>query len=187
MLCLGARDCGRLRLQRARLPRPPAHCPVRCRCGCTSRENSGARSLHFPSTFPPRNAKTRGTGRNRWGRQGTVGAVSRLFALVRPMGRVQWGCDGTRGEPRLRPVKSPASAYPGSNPAPAAPVTSADMVPAPAWSCNPAGPVSLRFRSRPTPCGRRPRVPGRPAEPALGQSAHRVRSPEASDMDVLAV
>ena len=35
------------------------------------------------------------------------------------MGGVQWGCEGTRGERGLRPVKSPASAYPGSNPGPA--------------------------------------------------------------------
>src|SRR6266540_4634303 len=34
---------------------------------------------------------------------------------------VRWGWEGTRGELRQRPVKSPAYAYPGSNPGPATP------------------------------------------------------------------
>src|SRR6266540_1052749 len=39
----------------------------------------------------------------------------------RPMLGTKWGWEGTCGEPRSRPVKSPAYAYPGSNPGPATP------------------------------------------------------------------
>jgi hypothetical protein len=66
------------------------------------------------------------------------------------------GRKGNRGEPPLRPVKSPASAYPGSNPGPATTApTSADMVTIRPRPRNPAAPASLRFPSR-----------GRPADAA---------------------
>jgi hypothetical protein len=71
---------------------------------------------NFPSTFPPPDALPRGTGRYRWGRRVTAGAVSRVFVLVTADGR---GPVGMRGDLWCDAVKSPAYAYPGSNPGPA--------------------------------------------------------------------
>jgi hypothetical protein len=78
------------------------------------------------------------------------------FRTSRPRIGTGKGCQGTCGEPNLRSVKSPANAYPGSNPGPAtSATTSADMVTVRARSRNPPGRGSLRFRSA-----------GRPADAA---------------------
>jgi hypothetical protein len=63
----------------------------RCR---RRRVPDAGRAAGFPSTFPPRDAKTRGTGRNRWGRRGTVGAVSAAFVLVTADRRGPMGMGG---------------------------------------------------------------------------------------------
>jgi hypothetical protein len=66
------------------------------------------RQRRFPSTFPPPDARPRGTGRNGRGRRVTTEAVDRLFMHVTAVVRDQAGMAGTREEPALRPVKSPA-------------------------------------------------------------------------------
>ncbi len=103
----------------------------------------------FPSTFPPPDARPRGTERDDWGRPGIVEAVAALFVLVTVDNRDCEGQEVTIGEPPVGSVKSPASAYPGSNPGPAtSATTSADMVTARVRSRNLAGRVSLIFPSR---------------------------------------
>jgi hypothetical protein len=85
----------------------------------------------------------------------------------------RWGWDRTCGESAVRPVKSPASAYPGSNPGPAtSATTSADMVTIPARRRNPPGPGSLYFRSP----GRPADAAGRDALPSRAATAGRIAS-----------
>jgi hypothetical protein len=77
------------------------------------------RRPRFPSTFPPPDARSHGTGRNRQGRRMTAEAVDRPSAHVRPddgermgMGRDPRG----DGDPTC---KIAGIAYTGSNPVPA--------------------------------------------------------------------
>ena len=74
------------------------------RCG-----NCGGTAAGFRSTFAPPDARTRGTGQNGRGRQGTAQATDRPFVHVTGDDRAWWGWEGTRGETALRPVKSLAS------------------------------------------------------------------------------
>jgi hypothetical protein len=62
----------------------------------------------FPSDFPPPDAGLRRTGRNGQGCRVTAEAVDRLFVHVNGNSWDQEGYEETRGEPALRPVKSPA-------------------------------------------------------------------------------
>jgi hypothetical protein len=65
-------------------------------------------AVGFRSTFAPPDARPRGTERNSRGRQGTAGAVDQPFVHVTGDDRDRAKMEGTRGEPPLRPVKSPA-------------------------------------------------------------------------------
>src|SRR5262245_44898214 len=72
-----------------------------------------AGSLRLPSA----RCQARGTGRDRAGpRELSTGCSCRSQVIT----GARWGWEGTRGEPL--PVKSPADAYPGSNPGPATPL-----------------------------------------------------------------
>jgi hypothetical protein len=90
------------------------------RCGTLVRRRPG-----FLSAFPPPDARSRGTGRNRRGRQVTAEAVDSPFVHVTSddrdqvgMGRDQWGDGGAT-------CKIAGIAYTGSNPVPATlPLTS---------------------------------------------------------------
>ena len=114
------------------------------------------RRLNFapPSLHPTAGRAGRGaTGGDHEGRPKL--AAGRL-RTSRPMLGTGWGWDGTRGETVVRSVKSPASAYPGSNPGPAtSATTSADMVTARPRSRNPTGPGFAPISLPQTPCGRR--------------------------------
>src|SRR5262245_59473451 len=80
----------RVRIQASFAGLEPPRCPRR-------RVPDAGRAVGFPSTFPPRDAKTRGTGRNRWGQRVMVGAVSVAFVLVTADG---WGPVGVRRDLR---------------------------------------------------------------------------------------
>jgi hypothetical protein len=62
----------------------------------------------FPSTFPPPDARPRGTGRNRQGRRATAEAVDSPFVHVTSDNWGRWGWDGTREKTAVPSVKSPA-------------------------------------------------------------------------------
>jgi hypothetical protein len=62
----------------------------------------------FPSTFPPADARSCGTGQNGLGRRGTAEAVDLPFIHVTAITGIMWGWEGTRGVTAVRPVKSPA-------------------------------------------------------------------------------
>jgi hypothetical protein len=118
----------------------------------------------FPSTFPPPDSRLRGTRNNSRVRRGRIEAARRPFAHVTANDRDQAGTEGNRGGPPLRPVKSPASAYPGSNPGPAtSATTSADMVTIRARPRNPPGRLSLILPSRGRPADARRSTGGSPS------------------------
>jgi hypothetical protein len=128
------------------------------------------RRPEFPSTFPPPDAGPRRTGRNGWGRPVTAGTIGPCLRWSRPMRGARSGWEGTCGEPLVRPVKSPANAYPGSNPGPAtSATTSADMVTVRRRPRNPPGRISLRCRSPRRFADADPGLPSRWAEHALDQ------------------
>jgi hypothetical protein len=88
-------------------PRRPADRSARCHRGAELATSSLARGIgaegrggwrvEFPSTFPPPDARPRGTGRYGRGRLVTAGDVGGLFVLVTTNGRV---LVGTGGDPR---------------------------------------------------------------------------------------
>jgi hypothetical protein len=98
----------------------------------------------FRSTFAPPDDKPRGTGRNGRGRRGTNEAPDGPFAHVTANDQGQAGTEREPWGAAAATCKSPASAYPGSNPGPAtSATTSADMVTIRTRPRNPPGPVSL--------------------------------------------
>jgi hypothetical protein len=113
--------------------------------------------------------------------RGYLKLSTRYSCWSRPMSGTWRGREGTCGDPRLRAVKSPACAYPGSNPGPAtSATTSADMVTIQARRCDPRA----RFRSDFAPAdalrtrrvvmrrrGQRPRRGSQPSKRTLVQRA----------------
>ena len=64
--------------------------------------DSGQTAPRIPSTFPPPDARPRGTGRNRRGCQVTAEAVGIPFVHVTGDYGTMWGREGIRGETPLR-------------------------------------------------------------------------------------
>jgi hypothetical protein len=77
------------------------------------------RQRGFPSTFPPLDARPRGTGRNRQGRLGMLDAVGKPFVHVAGNERDQLGMVGAPRGDGDATCKIAGIAYTGSNPVPA--------------------------------------------------------------------
>jgi hypothetical protein len=147
---LAVRACGAVALACTEiplLPLPASGCRYRTRPGCWSRAGlaprpdrcltppigiaiwsaaSSARSrvrtpAGLPSTFPPPDARPRGTGRNGQGRPVTARAAARPFAHVTSDDRNPLGTGGDHCGDGGAVCKTAGFAYTGSNPVPATP------------------------------------------------------------------
>jgi hypothetical protein len=74
---------------------------------------AGQLSLHFPSDFPPPDAKPRGTLRYGWGRQVTARAVGTSFVLVTADSRGKAGMGRDLWEAEFAVCKTAGVAYIG--------------------------------------------------------------------------
>jgi hypothetical protein len=84
-----------------------------------AKTNSGRHQPGLPSTFPPPDARPRGTGRNGRGRRVSAGAVGRPFVHVTGAYRGQVGMGRDPRCKRRATCKIAGIAYTGSNPVPA--------------------------------------------------------------------
>jgi hypothetical protein len=102
------------------------HGPARCPRRYGARSGVGG---DFPSTFPPPDARPRGTEWNKQGRRGTAETVDRLFVHVTSYCREQVGMGRDRRGDGGAVCKIAGIAYTGSNPVPATPpLTSSNAV-----------------------------------------------------------